>query len=440
MLSPQTIFSALPANTKTIFIAYSGGVDSHVLLHLLSSMPLFKQKVVAVYVHHGLQIEAEQWAVHCEVVALALGVDFKCLRVNVQKSTRQSQEEVAREARYQALKTLLTENDVLLLAQHREDQMETVLLQLFRGAGVQGLSGMPWVIGFGLGKMIRPFLDVSKQDINAYAALYQLQWVEDPSNQSDAFDRNFLRNQILPQLKQRWPAIDKTVARSARHCANSQALSQGVAVELFDNLYDKDNKTLNITGLLLLNASRQQLVIRQWFSCHQLRMPSEKIVQRILSEVVSAKKSASPEVKVKDSYVQRYRDKLYCLQHTDVEFAEQCWPAGVGQLEYKPGCFLKIVESSAGIDKALWDTAEVSIRFRRGAEKIRLPGRQGRHSLKKLFQEQGIPPWERKKIPLIYLNDKLAAVGDLWVDSDVYRLENKACYTVNTVKTGGMAD
>ena len=226
----KTINSVIHANAEKIFVAYSGGVDSHVLLHLLASMALYKSRITAVYVHHGLQLEAEQWAVHCESVALALGVSFKCLRVNAQKTTRQSQEEVARDARYQALKALLTESDVLLLAQHREDQMETVLLQLFRGAGIQGLSGMPLVIDFGLGQVIRPFLDVSKQAINAYAALHQIHWVEDPSNQSDNFDRNFLRNQIFPQLKQRWPALDKTVARSARHCANSQVVSQGLAV------------------------------------------------------------------------------------------------------------------------------------------------------------------------------------------------------------------
>ncbi|MCK5121653.1 MAG: tRNA lysidine(34) synthetase TilS, partial [Methylococcales bacterium] len=378
-----------------------------------------------------------QWAVHCESVALALGVGFKCLRVNAQKTTRQSQEEVARDARYQALKALLTENDVLLLAQHREDQMETVLLQLFRGAGIQGLSGMPLVIDFGLGQMIRPFLDVSKQAINAYAALHQIHWVEDPSNQSDNFDRNFLRNQIFPQLKQRWPALDKTVARSARHCANSQVVSQGLAVQLLHGLHAESDKSLDIVGLLALEWNQQQLVVRQWFAKHQLRMPSEKILQRVLVEVAGARKDANPELKTTDYCIRRYRDKLYCLSVADIEadIEELCWLEKDQPLEFKKHCFLSVKESSAGINKQLWDKAKVVIKPRCGSEKIALPGRQGRHTLKKLFQEKAIPPWERDAIPLLYLDGQLAAVGDLWVSSAFYSTESKGCYQIVLTKS-----
>lgn len=432
MPSFKIIDSVIPANTEKIFIAYSGGVDSHVLLHLFASNLVFKSRVTAVYVHHGLQLEADQWAIHCESVALALGVGFKCIRVNAQKNTRQSQEEVARNARYRVLKALLDENDVLLLAQHREDQMETVLLQLFRGAGIQGLSGMPLVIGFGLGQMIRPFLDISKQAINAYAVLHQLHWVEDPSNQSDDFDRNFLRNQILPQLKQRWPALDKTVSRSARHCANSQTISQDLAVQLLHGLYDESNKTLDLKGLLALESNQKQLVLRQWFAMHQLRMPSEKILQRVLVEVAGAREGANPELKTAGHCIRRYRDKLYCLSvvEDEADINEQCWLEKEQSLEFKKHCFLRVKESSTGVNKRLWDEAEVVIKPRCGSEKITLPGRQGRHTLKKLFQEQAIPPWERDAIPLLYLDGRLAVIGDLWISSEFYSAEDKACYQI----------
>jgi tRNA(Ile)-lysidine synthase len=229
MLTQQTVISILPAETGKVFIAYSGGVDSHVLLHLVCSVEQLKLKTTAVYINHGLQQEAEQWALHCEAVSLDLGVKFQCINVNAQKTIGKSLEEIAREARYTAFKSLLDKQDILLLAQHREDQMETVLLQLFRGAGVKGLSGMPLSAVFGTGKMLRPFLDVSKNEIIYYAEENKLQWIEDPSNKSDIFDRNFLRNQIIPQLKDRWPALDKTIARSARHCAKSEYISQELA-------------------------------------------------------------------------------------------------------------------------------------------------------------------------------------------------------------------
>ena len=276
MLTPEIILSVIPSQTERVFIAYSGGIDSHVLLHLSASIDEIKSKITAVYVHHGLQQEADVWEKHCELVCLNLDVAYKCLKVNAQKAIGQSPEEAARDARYHVFKSLLARNDVLLLAQHREDQMETVLLQLFRGAGVQGLSGMPIATDFGPGTMCRPLLDVSKQDIENYAECNKLEWIEDPSNKSDEFDRNFLRNQILPQLKQRWPALDKTIARSARHCASNHSVTQGLAQALLIQLFDATDCTLNISQLLELDVNKQYLVLRQWFASQKLRMPSEK--------------------------------------------------------------------------------------------------------------------------------------------------------------------
>ena len=223
MLSSQIIESALDQHKQPrhVYVAYSGGVDSHVLLHFCASIKLLKDKITAVYVHHGLQAEAESWAKHCEKTAEGLGVDFLVLRVNAYAKSGESPEEAARNARYAALKSLMDADDMLLLAQHREDQLETVLLQLFRGSGLRGLSGMPERMAFGQGVMLRPLLNIPKQAINDYAQAHQLSWVEDPSNQSNDYDRNFLRNAVVPLLKQRWPAIDKTVSRSAKHCADA---------------------------------------------------------------------------------------------------------------------------------------------------------------------------------------------------------------------------
>ncbi|KAF3982529.1 MAG: tRNA lysidine(34) synthetase TilS [Methylococcales symbiont of Hymedesmia sp. n. MRB-2018] len=431
MLTFQTIVSTLPADTEKIYIGFSGGKDSHVLLHILASKIEIKSKVCAVYIHHGLHVEADEWQKHCQVIALENGVSYQSIKVNAEKQNRQSQEEIARDARYQAFKSLLTKNDVLLLAQHRQDQMETVLLQLFRGSGVQGLAAMPLSTNFGKGKMIRPLLDVSQTAIDEYAKQHKLQWIEDPSNQNDEFDRNFLRNQILPQLKKRWPALDKTVSRSARHCADSYHLNDDLSKQLLNSLYNANEKSLNITQLLELNDNKQHYVIRQWFTVNQLRMPSEKVLIRIIREVLKAKPSANPEIRTKTYCIRRYRDKLFCFKNDMAALSEddKCWKKGANKLRLNAS-ILSLSEASEGISKTQWNESEVTVKFRKGSEKIKLAGREGRHTLKKLLQEKEIPPWERALVPLIYLNDSLAAIADLWVSEDFIACSTKQCVLI----------
>ncbi|MCK4842897.1 MAG: tRNA lysidine(34) synthetase TilS [Methylococcales bacterium] len=437
MLTSKTIISVLPQSFKRIFIAYSGGVDSHVLLDLTSSITEIKTKIIAVYVDHGLQSESASWTKHCQAVCLALDVKFHTIKVNAQRSAGQSQEEVARDARYHALRELLSKDDVLLVAQHQEDQMETVLLQLFRGAGVQGLSGMPVSMNFGKGLMCRPFLDVSKQAINNYAEKNNLHWIEDPSNASDEFKRNFLRNKIVPQLKQHWPALDKTITRSARHCANSHKLLQGLAKALMKPLYDDGDLTLNITGLLKLEYEKQSLVLRQWLADKQLKMPSEKNLNRIINEVALAKQSASPEVQLKGFCIRRYRNKLYCLKTISPIDAGnvQSWATEQQQIELKDGRVITLINSSKGIPKKRWENSQVLLKFRQGAERIVLPDREGGRSLKKIFQEKSVPPWERNNVPLIYLNGRLAVVVGYWISAEVYESDGD-CYQIDVLNTG----
>lgn len=431
MLIKEPINTIFPENIDKIILAYSGGVDSHVLLHWLCST-LLKEKVTAVYINHGLQQQAEQWGQHCRSISEDLGIGFQSIRVNAQKIKGSSLEEVARDKRYAALKGLLGEQDVLLLAQHREDQMETVFLQLFRGAGPCGLSGMPASIAFGKGLMLRPLLATSKQDILSYAQKNSLQWVEDPSNQSHDFDRNFLRNHIIPQLKQRWKGVDKTVARSARHCAVAEENTQQLAQLLVEGVIDCEHLTVNIPCLLKLSAHQQHLVIRRWFKQLNLRMPSEKRLVTILSEVVLAGESKNPQLKGENYAIRRYRETLYCLpasKHTPI-FKEKEWLVGKKKIRLNQYSHLSLIDASSGIPKAIWDQAQVSIKFRQGSEKIKLVGRGGSHSLKKLFQEAAVPPWERDTLPLVYIDQQLAAISDRWISADFYS-EDGVCYQLN---------
>lgn len=422
---------ALNNDNQRFYIAYSGGVDSHVLLHRCASQAQLKDRLVAVYIHHGLQAEADCWAQHCEKTARDLGVAFLTLRVNAHPLRGESPEEAARNARYRALQSLINTDDVLLLAQHREDQLETVLLQLFRGSGLSGLSGMPERSAFGSGVMLRPLLNSPKQHIIEYAHQHQLHWVDDPSNQSNDYDRNFLRNAVIPLLKQRWPAIDKTVARSAAHCADAQRLVDELAKTLFASVFNPVNNTLSISRLKTHQIQQQQLIIRQWFRHRGLKMPSQALVKQILNEVVPADIHREPLLTTQHHQIRRYRDKLYCLEHIPEKVPDNCiWPSGQASITINPKQTLTCLSSSTGILAEQWAASKIELRFRKGGEKISLPGRKGRHSLKNLFQEASIPPWERDRIPLVYLDDTLAAVGNRWISAAFYTEKPEACVSL----------
>jgi tRNA(Ile)-lysidine synthase len=434
LLSSHSIESALNQcnNPEHIYIGYSGGVDSHVLLHLCASIPRLKDSITAVYVHHGLQAEAESWARHCEKTAESLGVDFILLHVDAHAMQGESPEEAARNARYIALKSLIGVNDVLLVAQHRDDQLETVLLQMFRGSGLRGLSAMAEIMAFGQGVMLRPLLNVSKLAIDNYARVNALNWVDDPSNLNNDYDRNFLRNVVLPILKQRWPACDKTVARSARHCADAQVVISAFAEELFRRVFNVADKTLCISQLKSCEITRQQLVIRQWFQALNLKMPAQAFVEHLQSEVLSAREDSDPELSGQGYCVRRYRDKLYCLKQVAPEtLQDSIWSTGQTSIRVSDHQTLSCMPSSSGICGGQWQNATIVVKARSGGEKIRLPGRKSHHALKKLFQEAGIPPWERESIPLVYLDGKLAAVGDLWISADFYCEKIQECISLS---------
>jgi tRNA(Ile)-lysidine synthase len=417
---------------QRVYIAYSGGIDSHVLLHLAASSDFLHDKITAVYVHHGLQAEADSWAEHTARIAKDLAVDFILLRVNAFPGKKESPEEAARNARYAALKELIDVNDVLLVAQHLEDQLETVMLQLMRGSGLRGLSGMPEKMAFGRGFLFRPLLSTPKRIILDYACRHRLQWVEDLSNQSSDYDRNFLRNEVLPLLKQRWPGCAVTVARAARHCAEADTLMTEVAGEIFDQICDPADNTLSISRLRMFDTAKQQLAIRHWFLRSGLRMPSQDFVLRLLNQVAAAKDSGHPALLSQGQWIRRYRDKLYCLEQSESETqSDIVWPstqAGIPIGKYRS---LHWRVSSAGIPLEKWLQSEIVIKFRTGGEKIDLPGRAGRHSLKNLYQEAGIPPWEREKIPLVYLNEQLAAVGDRWISATFHDKIKDACVVLS---------
>lgn len=432
MLSFQTVRAALPERVERLYVAYSGGVDSHVLLHLCASQPDWSAKLCGVYVDHGLQAESAAWAAHCRRQCEVLGVEFLMFTVDAAAAPGESPEAAARRARYAALAELLGSDDVVLAAQHREDQLETVLLQLFRGAGVAGLAAMPKATPLGRGALLRPLLEVGKAEVLAYARRHGLVWVDDPSNAMNDFDRNFLRNEVLPLMKQRWPGLDKTVARSAELCGEAaQCLDDWAETQLLA-ICGSGGGELAIDQLPVAAAGRRWL-IRQWIKRNGLRPPSRAITEAILAQVVDARGDANPQLCYQGTLIRRYRRHLTCVPADPAPRAggEVAWPQGATRIELGDGCRLSKEVAVDGIAQAVWDRAVVTLRFRRGGEKLKLPGRGGRHSLKKLYQAAGIPPWEREWRPLIYLDGRLAAVAGLWVDEWASGSKNEPCYQVS---------
>ncbi|SFJ95754.1 tRNA lysidine(34) synthetase TilS [Methylophaga sulfidovorans] len=413
-LNPQKIITDITtlAAGRPVCLAYSGGVDSHVLLHLLATAkPPQLTQLRAVHINHGLNKAADQWAQHCADVTSKLDMPFSHIDVDVQNIDELGMEAAARKARYQALSNELLPDEVLLTAQHQHDQAETLLLQLFRGAGPLGLSAMwPESQSHGM-TIIRPLLDVSKQDILDYAELHQLHWVDDPSNENTDINRNYLRQEIWPLLQQRWPALEKTISRSASHCQETSLLLAQLAEQDREQCQLQQNGHLSITAVKKLPVERQRNLLRFMIETAGYELPSTAILQRIIEDVICAAEDKTPIVSWSDVEVRRYRDDLYVQPSTDSESPPiEINFTGPAELVLSEDCTLKWQLTSGDGMKISVLNGDLTMRYRQGGEKIRLRGHSQHKSLKQLFQEWSVPPWKRTTIPLFFVGTELVAV------------------------------
>ncbi len=418
----HTLLAAHPG-IQGLILGYSGGVDSHVLLHLLAAQRQNWEgrTLTAVYVDHGLQPASAQWGQHCAEVCRKLEVDFRLLRVDARPQPGESPEAAARRARYQALEKLVGAQQALLTAHQRDDQAETLLLQLLRGAGPHGLAAMPLVAHLGRSLLWRPLLNVERADILAYAEYHGLQWIEDASNLSREPDRNYLRHEILPLLKTRWPAVSATLSRSARLCAEAAALLDDLADVDLERAATERPDCLAIPGLCALDEKRQRNVLRRWFRKLQLPPPNAHHLEHILKDAIATPRDRQPLIHWPGCEVRRYQDRLYAMAPLPPHDSSQVFPLspeltelsipGVGQLR------LNRVQGQ-GVRLAALAGAALTVRFRRGGERFRPAGRSHSQELKKLLQEAGIPPWERDRLPLLYVNETLAAVVGVEVSAE----------------------
>ncbi|MGB5333730.1 MAG: tRNA lysidine(34) synthetase TilS [Woeseiaceae bacterium] len=396
-------------------IAFSGGLDSTVLLHALASLREdLGVPMVAIHIDHGLHDDSGAWSEHCETVAAELGVDYRSLSVAVQLESGKGPEASARDARYEALHAELAYGDWLLSAHHREDQAETLLLNLVRGSGPLGIAGIRAIRRFGPGWLARPLLETNRAELVEYAEREALHWLEDPSNADRRFDRNFLRHDILPRLRSRWSDIAARLQRSAGLSGEASLLLSDLAEIDLESVGGRPER-LPIDGLLALTSARQRNLLRHALRCLGLSTPTMMQLERILSEVIPAREDAQPLVSWPGAAVRRYRNALYLLPENLVELPEPIevsgnevpLGAGMGALQFVPG-------QIRGLSQGLLARG-IRVRFREGGEQFQPEGQAHTRKLKKLLQQEGVVPWMRNRLPLVYAGDELVAVGDLWL-------------------------
>ena len=323
----------------------------------------------------------------------------------------------ARAARYQAFQDTLNAGEVLVTAQHQDDQCETLLLALKRGSGPTGLSAMAPSSAFADSRLLRPLLNETRESLRQWALAHQLSWIEDESNQDDTYDRNFLRLRVIPVLRERWPHFSEAVARSASLCAEQeQLLDEMLAAELA-SLVAEDG-SLAITPLTSMSPPRRAALLRRWLAGQQAPMPAREVPERLWHEVALAREDASPCLRLGDFTVRRFQQRLYWVKYLPGQTESvQHWPDwrqplrladGLGELMLQPGGRLRPPSADE----------PVTVRFRASGH-LHIVGRHGGRKLKKIWQELGVPPWRRDTTPLLFYGETpIAAADDLFVTTE----------------------
>jgi tRNA(Ile)-lysidine synthase len=391
-------------------VAYSGGLDSTVLLHGLhglyggASLPPLR----AVHVDHGLHGESQRWARDCERASAALGLACRVLRVDARAPRGASPEAAARTARYAALAGELAADEVLLTAHHADDQLETVLLQLLRGGGLAGVAGMPRLARFAAGWHGRPLLGFTRAALRVWASAEQLDWTEDPSNLDPRFDRNYLRLAVLPAIRDRWPGAAATVGQVAVRAAEAVDLATSIAAA--DLAAVREGRTLPLARFEQLSEPRQRAVLRAWLEECGLPLPSARTLAALRRDLWQAAADRIPCARWQDARVYRYRGRLYADRARDPPAAVAQWPIGQGLTLGADGRLELAVSVGRGLSRARLPD-RLQLRPREGGETFLPAGHTQHRPLRKWLQERGVLPWLRDRVPLVYAGEELVAVG-----------------------------
>lgn len=405
-----------PPRQGPLLVGYSGGLDSSVLLHLLAADAGARQRGVrAIHVHHGLHPAADDWARHCVETCRGLGIAIEVARVHVAGDSGDGLEAAARAARHGAFADALEDDGILVLAHHRDDQAETFLLRALRASGSDGLAAMRAWRRFGQGFIWRPLLDLPRAALLAHARRLGLHWIEDPSNASDAHDRNFLRNRVMPLLQARWPHADAAFAEAARLQREAAELLEPGDAQALAAARCVDPRCLHVAPLAALPAARRARVLRRWIDALGLSpLPARGVAA--LAPLVEPGADARGEFAWRGAVVRRWRGLLHAgLRQPPVDAVPRSWD-GSAPLRWSGGELA--IEPPLAPGESWTSQADAApafvVRPRLGGERITLPGRRHSHALKHVLQDLGVPPWDRERLPLLFDRDgNLLAAGDV---------------------------
>ncbi|MHB1058143.1 MAG: tRNA lysidine(34) synthetase TilS [Rhodanobacter sp.] len=402
--------AALAATPATpLCMAFSGGPDSSALLHALAQLPEARARGLrALHVDHGLHADSAAWAVHCERFCAALALPCAVLRVQVDTGHGTGMEAAARDARHAALAARLDEGEWLLFGHHRDDQAETVLLKLLRGAGPEGLGGMRALRPFGRGRLWRPLLALSRQQLRDYVDTHRLDCIDDPSNADTRLARNRLRHEILPRLTQHWPqAVDSILHSAALSRAAADAL-QAQWLAAFAGLHDPASASLDAAGWLALAPALREPLLDHWLHARGLGAPTTAQRRQIERQCL-ARAGQLPCVRWPGAELHIWKGRLWALPPERSVAADWRAQWHGEPLALPDGGELTLTVAGTRLAEPL------QLRLRRGGERIRPDGDAHTRELRDLFQQARLPPWQRNACPLLYAGDELIAVADRWI-------------------------
>lgn len=416
-----------------ILMGFSGGLDSSVLIHLLSQMRAkLNFKLKAIHVHHGLSSSADDWLNFCKEKCKLLDIEFHSEKVKINEKTSLGIEGEARKLRYKAIKE--TQKDIVALGHHQNDQAETLMLQLLRGAGLKGLAAMPEFDS--KRKFWRPLLNIKKDTLEKYAKDKKIEYIKDESNQDINFDRNFIRKKVLPLIESRYPSSIETMSRSAINISEGHHLNELVALDDSKSVMSDDGKYLFITDLKSLPKIRAINLIRWWLSFNNLLMPSRRNIDELYKQILLIKRDTSLNLKISDdASIRAYNNKLFIVSldinpsKFDLKWSgqEELYLPNKTKLQ-----FIKIKEGGLSLSKLGVKTLRV--RSRAGGEKLKPFSDQPSRSLKYLFQTADIPIWERGQIPLIFAKNQLVAVPNLAIQHKYKSIKGEEGYQINWLR------
>ena len=406
-----------------LLVGVSGGIDSVVLSHALSQLrSMYPFDLTFIYVDHQLHPESKKWANTVKQLAKKLSTEFIYEKVTIDQDLKLGTEAAARKHRYQAFQK--HQQDILVLAQHEDDQLETLLLQLARGAGSKGLSCMP-EYHENL-KIWRPLLGVSKNVINGYQQEHKLKFIEDSSNQDNKYDRNYLRNKVIPLIKKRFPQFATTSGRSVKHIADAYNYQNLMNAELYENVLEGTNQ-LNALKLKKLSDYDMGNIIRFWLNEHQVLMPSIRVLKQIIGQVKKIHSESNIKIKVDHFYICSFNQLLFLVKNNNAPFKKVIWNKQKKMTIDSNRMIIVRNETDQGIHQEILKKNIVEIdRPRNMSAKIKIHPQQPARTLQYIFQQNKIPPWERKNYPIVYLNNKVVSIPGIAIDINYLCKNNEA--------------